>query len=123
MGLSRKVYDKYVTFQHVFAGDIREYELLMATDDNVLSNQLFLLHEKYTNSYRRYVGPCHEQVKVEKSGNKRERLGVVWLQPYNNSVAGFINSRWFLQAGQYLEEPDRKGEACILLGIGGYLNL
>lgn len=100
----------------------REYELLMAADDSVLSNQFYLLFESNNESCQRFIGPYHERVEVKQSKNKRERVGLTWLQQYKKPVAGFINPRWYFQAGTYLDEPNREDEVYILLGIGGDLN-
>jgi len=97
----------------------RENELLLARSDSVLSNQIYVLYETKTPAYQRMIGPYHSYVSVDKSGNKSERLGLTWYQQFNKKMATLNNARWYLQAGKYLQEPNRKDEVYLLLGIGG----
>ncbi len=97
----------------------REFELLLATDDQLLSNQLYLLVENKNEHRDQYIGPYHDYVHVDKSGLTRERLGLTWLQQYKRSIAGLQEPRWYIQAGYYLQDPNRKDELYFILGIGG----
>lgn len=97
----------------------REFELLLATDDDVLSNQLYLLVEDKNEIRNQYIGPYHDYVHVGKSDLTRERLGVTWLQQYKQLIAGFKKPRWYIQAGYYLQDPNRKDEFYFILGVGG----
>jgi len=97
----------------------REFELLLATDDQVFSNQLYLLVENKNKERDRYIGPYHDYVHVDKSDQTRERLGVTWLQQYKQPVAGVQSPRWYIQAGHYLQDPNRKDELYFILGVGG----
>lgn len=97
----------------------REYELLMATSDEILSNQLFLLFENKSEQGSRYIGPYHDYVHVNKSDLIRERIGMTWLQQYIKPIAGLQNPRWYIQSGIYLQDPNREDEMYLLIGVGG----
>lgn len=97
----------------------REFELLMATDDTLTSNQFYVLYETKQNTTQRLVGPYHSYVSVDKTSNKTERLGITWYQQNNKQFGMLKNTRWYLQAGQYLNDPERDGEFYLLLGVGG----
>jgi len=99
----------------------REYELLMATNDEVLSNQLYLLFENKSETGSSYLGPYHDYVHADKSNLIRERIGVTWLQQYKKTLASLHNPRWYLQSGVYIQDPNREDEFYILVGLGGDL--
>jgi len=97
----------------------RENELLMATTDDVVSNQLFILFEHKTKKGSRFYGPYHDYVHVDQSNLTRERLGVTWLQQYKKMLFGLQDPRWYIQSGIYLQDPNREGDGYLLLGVGG----
>lgn len=97
----------------------REYEILMATSDTVLSNQLYLLFEDKSKKGSRFFGPYHDYVHADKSGLTRERLGVTWLQQYNKALVNIENPRLYVQSGIYLQDPNREEQFYIIVGIGG----
>jgi len=101
----------------------REYEILMATRDDTVSNQMFLLFETSNNDSRYYIGPYYDYVSVSKSGLKRERLGLTGYQTFKRTLAGLKDVRWFIQAGTYLDERNRDGELYLIAGIGGDFKL
>jgi len=110
--------------QYTFPGDgpyylERENELLMATSDDVLSNQLFYLVENKNGSGSRYFGPYHDYLHVDQSSLTRERLGITWLQQYNKTLVNLLNPRMYVQSGVYLQDPNREDEFYIIVGIGG----
>ena len=98
----------------------REYEILLAKDDQLISNQLYLLFEHINaTGNKRYLGPYHDYIHGKKSGLTRERLGVTWFQQYTTALAGIQNPRWYLQSGIYLQDPNRQDEFYLVFGIGG----
>ncbi len=98
----------------------REHELLMATNDHVVSNQLYLLFENNgTNGETSFLGPYHDYAHVRNSGLTSERLGLTWYKEYDKPYAGLKKPRWYIQSGIYLQEPNRKDEGYLLFGIGG----
>lgn len=99
----------------------RENELLMASTDEVLSNTLYVLHEQTNRQRLRYAGAYYDYVHVEKSDLIRERLGLTWYQQYNKVLLGLQHPRWYVQAGHYLQDPNREGELYLLVGVGGDL--
>ena len=101
----------------------REHEILMATRDHIVSNQLFLLFETKTKNSRYYIGPYHDYLDVSKSGLSRERLGVTGYQEFNKTLGGMKNLRWFVQAGTYQSERNREDEMYLIVGMGGDFKL
>ena len=101
----------------------REYEILMARRDDIISNQLYLLFETRKENSHYFIGPYHDYVRVSKSGLTRERLGVTGYQEFKTVVWGLQKPRWFIQAGIYLKERNREDEFYLLVGIGGDFNL
>jgi len=101
----------------------REHEILMATKDDVVSNQMFLLLETSAKNSRLYIGPYYDYVSVSKSGLTRERLGLTAYQTYNKTLAGMKDVRWYVQAGTYLNERNREDELYLIAGIGGDFKL
>jgi len=97
----------------------REFELLLATDDQLISNQLYLLVENKKEQSDQYIGPYYDYVHVDKSDLTRERLGVTWLQQYKRPIAGLQKPRWYIQTGYYLQDPNRKDELYFIFGFGG----
>ncbi|MCK4710327.1 MAG: hypothetical protein KAU21_17050 [Gammaproteobacteria bacterium] len=100
----------------------REYEILMATSDDVVSNQTFLLFENKNEKGSSFIGPYHDYVHVRKSNLTRERLGVTWYQEYTASVGAVQEPHWFIQSGIYLNERNREDEFYLVAGVGGYFN-
>lgn len=102
----------------------REYEILMATEDNVISNQLFLLFESKLDNGKiiRYIGPYHDYVHVNHSDLTRERTGLTWYQEYETTLGFLSKPRWYIQMGTYLKDQNRQDEGYLLFGIGGDLN-
>ena len=99
----------------------REHEILMAADDDVVFNKLFLLFKTDFDDVRgsRYFGPYHEHMKVNQSGLIQERVGLTWFQEYNARLGILIKPRWYLQLGSYLKDQNREGEVYLIFGIGG----
>lgn len=97
----------------------REYELLMASRDHLLSNQLYLLFEFSNQSGTTFIGPYYETIRVRESGLSRKRLGITWYREYTKPISSITTPRWYLQAGTYLHERNREDEAYLLFGIGG----
>ena len=101
----------------------REYEILMASNDDVVSNQIFFLYESKNEKYSNYVGPYHDYVHVSKSDLIRERLGVTWFQEFNEAFGHLEKPRWYVQLGMYLNDPNRADEYYLVFGVGGDFNL
>ena len=101
----------------------REYEILMATRDDIVSNQLFLLYESKNDNSNYFIGPYHDYVHVRKSGLTRERFGVTGYQEFSDAIGKLKKPRWFIQSGIYLNERNREDEFYLILGIGGDFNL
>ena len=101
----------------------REYEILMATSDDVVSNQLFLLFENKNDNSNYFIGPCYDYVHVRKSGLTRERFGVTGYQEFNDAIGKLKKPRWYFQSGIYLNERNREDEFYLIIGVGGDLNL
>lgn len=97
----------------------REHELLMATKDHVISNQLFFLFENKTKDGTHFFGPYHEYTQVRNSNLTSERLGLTWFKEYNKAFSFLQKPRWYIQAGTYLQEPNRENEIYLVIGIGG----
>ncbi|MCK5335590.1 MAG: hypothetical protein KAQ67_05480 [Gammaproteobacteria bacterium] len=102
----------------------REYEILMAAEDDVVSNQLFLLFESKIDNgkIKRYIGPYHDYVHVRQSDLTRERLGLTWFQEYETTLGIFNKPRWYIQLGSYLKDQNRQDEIYLVFGIGGDIN-
>lgn len=101
----------------------REYEILMATRDDIVSNQLFLLFESKNDNSSYFIGPYHDYVHVRKSGLTRERFGVTGYQEFDDAIGKLKKPRWFIQSGIYLNERNREDEFYLIVGIGGDFNL
>lgn len=98
----------------------REYELLMATNDYLFSNQLFIMHKSTSGKGdTRYVGPYYDYVQVRQTRLERERLGLTYYQEYRKALAFLQQPRWYLQSGIYLTERNRQDEFYFVLGVGG----
>ena len=96
----------------------REHELLMATKDHVLSNQLYLLFENKSEGETSFFGPYHDYAHVRNSNLTSERLGLTWYKEYDKPYGFLEKPRWYVQSGVYLQEPNRKNEVYLLFGIG-----
>lgn len=97
----------------------REHELLMATKDHVLSNQLYLLFENKNEGGNSFFGPYHDYAHVRNSNITSERLGLSWYKEYDKPFSFLQKPRWYIQSGVYLQEPNRKDEFYLVFGIGG----
>ena len=100
----------------------REYEILMARQDQLLSNQFYLLYEFKDEGNTTLFGPYHDVVKVRDSGLRRERLGLTLLREYEQPFGSLQKPRWYLQSGLYLQDRNREDEFYLLFGIGGDFN-
>lgn len=101
----------------------REYEILMATTDDVVANKFFLLFDASSDSVKSsYAGPYHDYVQVRQAGLVRERLGITWVQEYASAFGVFHKPRWYLQSGVYLQDQNREDEFYLVFGFGGDLN-
>lgn len=101
----------------------REYEILMATRDDIVSNQIFLLFETKNENSRYFIGPYHDYVRVSNSGLTRERFGITGYQEFDTALWGLQKPRWFIQSGIYLNERNREDDFYLIVGVGGDFNL
>ncbi len=100
----------------------REYELLMASNDYIFSNQTYLLFEHNNGQGRTtWFGPYYDYVRVRETGLVRERLGLTVYQEHAKAIGMLQKPRWYLQSGVYLTERNRQDEFYLVLGIGGDL--
>ncbi|MDH5611385.1 MAG: hypothetical protein OEY66_02855 [Gammaproteobacteria bacterium] len=98
----------------------REHEILVATNDHIVSNQLFLLFENNNEEgHHSFFGPYHNYVYARNSDMTSERLGVTWYQEYDTSYGALQKTRWYIQSGVYLHDPNRKDQLYLIFGIGG----
>ena len=101
----------------------REYEILMARRDDIISNQLYFLFETRNENSHYFIGPYHDYVRVSESGLTRERFGVTGYKEFKAALWGLQKPRLFIQSGIYLKERNRKDEFYLIVGIGGDFNL
>lgn len=101
----------------------RENDVLLATRDRFFVNQTFLLYEKKgTEDSRTFIGPYYEYLETGNTAIYRKKLGMVYYHDYAKKAGFLENRRWYIQAGSYLHDRYREGEAYFILGIGGDYN-
>lgn len=100
----------------------REYELLMAKQEELFANQLYLFYDGSDAAGTLYLGPYHDYVRLAESGQHRERVGLTVFREYQKALGSFQSPRWYLQMGRYLQEPNRDGEYYLVAGVGADFN-
>lgn len=101
----------------------RESEILLAQKDDLFLNNLNLLYEMNgeNGGTRSLAGPFYEYARARESGIMRQLLGISLYREPMQRWQGFTHPRWYMQAGYYLQEPNRQGQFYGVVGFGADL--
>lgn len=102
----------------------RGYDTLLKINDRLLYNQLMLLYEFIHNEEGKTLlfGPFHEYLQTSHAGLERSLVGLsVYFVP-REKYRSFKTPRFWLQAGQYLQDRNRDNEFYFLAGFGADLS-
>ena len=101
------------------------YETLLKDGDHVMENRTNVLYEirKGPGDASLLAGPYYDIMRPSEASLERQCAGIMasWV-PWD-SVGGLNRPRFYGQIGHYIEDPNRKGENMVAIGMGFDLDL